>query len=169
MNSFHDSDDKDLHRAIRICDRARIAELLASGVDASIENFDGAVPLTTCACEQVPLEIAQLLIDSGADPAVAVNWRPPLVEAAMHNHHELARLLLKAGASPSCVDEDEESALMWAIIKGNTELALSLLDAGADPHAKSRHGSSARDYALEQNNERILAVIDGQENRKDAD
>lgn len=47
---------------------------------------------------------------------------------------QVARLLLEAGADPSCHNERGESALQWAAWSGSEELVSLLLSYGADLH-----------------------------------
>ena len=64
-----------------------------------------------------------------ADGTTALHW------AVHYNDAEMAKLLLKAGASPSATNRFDASPLSEAALSGNAELLKLLLDAGADAKA----------------------------------
>src|SRR5262245_13797871 len=160
MSDIQEHKDTELHQAIRSGNVDRVGELLSAGADPNIENFDGAVPLTTCANASADLRIVRLLLEAGANPDGIAGWSSPLVSAVIHGHVAMVDALIRAGANINQPDDEEETALMWAIIKENSGLALYLLSIGADPRPVSRRGGDARSFAQEKGNVQIVAAID---------
>lgn len=60
---------------------------------------------------------------------------PPLVESAIVNNQEIAKLLIHQGADVNTQDMTGRSALHWAVDNSNYELAKLLLKHGADPNS----------------------------------
>ena len=67
--------------------------------------------------------------------------RTPLLKAARHNNTEkILELLLKNGAEPDIADDDGNTPLHHAAIRGSEEVALFLLNLGADPYSRNKRG-----------------------------
>lgn len=64
----------------------------------------------------------------------------PLIEAAVCNELEIARLLLEKGAKVNGRDLTEGTALHWSVENNNVELSELLLKNGADPNAYPTYG-----------------------------
>jgi hypothetical protein len=64
----------------------------------------------------------------------------PLIEAAIVDNIEIARLLLAQGANPNLQDVTGGTALHWAAENTNIELIKLLLEQGADPNAYTLAG-----------------------------
>jgi ankyrin repeat protein len=80
------------------------------------------------------LEVAQLLLDKGAD-VKATNSNcggTPLHLASREGHLEVAQLLLDEGADVKAADSDGRPPLHWASRNRHLEVAKLLLDKGAD-------------------------------------
>jgi ankyrin repeat protein len=148
-----------LHQAIRDDDVGALRALLSSGHDANVENFDGMVPLSTLALSSGSIMVAKLLLDAGADPNGNQSLLPPLVMAASQDHKDLVALLLESGADPNIVDEEENTALMYALICKDCDLALRLLSFGAHPRQVNRYGSDAKFYAEQAQCRDVLECI----------
>ncbi len=71
---FDDPEVVTLCEAIANQDEPRVKELLASGVDADTRGRKGATPLIWC-IPRAESPIFRLLLESGADPNVPVEWR----------------------------------------------------------------------------------------------
>ena len=73
-------------------------------------------------------EIAQLLVDSGAD----INWIDgegvtPLILASFKDHIEIVQLLLDHGANGAITDQWNRTALDYALRRGETDAIAQLL------------------------------------------
>lgn len=64
----------------------------------------------------------------------------PLIESAIKNHTEIARLLIQKGALINETDVVGNTALHWAVDNYNLPLTELLLESGADPNACNRGG-----------------------------
>lgn len=103
----------------------KIVELLLRfGADPKITNARGETALTL-ACMQENFAICERLIVAKADVNhVDPQKRTPLLKAARHNSkQEILQLLLKHGANPDIADEDMNTPLHFAAIRGSKEVA----------------------------------------------
>ena len=74
---------------------------------------------------------------------VSASGSSPLIEASLHCHVEVVRLLLEAGADKDLTNNDGISALMRASLCGHVEVVRLLLEAGADKNSTCNDGLSA--------------------------
>lgn len=124
-------------RAVETGDLPRVKSLVARNarlVDARIiGGFPSDLPVLHAAIDCSHFDVAEFLIDSGAD----VNARDNLDKTALHYAIErgsdhLAKLLLDSGADPLAVDHLGESALYRAIQQRNNPVTALLRTRGAD-------------------------------------
>lgn len=106
-------------------------------------------------------EIAQLLLDAGADPKAAYNHRrgQPLHYAAdgyivsdlwdEKKQVAMIRLLLKAGADMNAQDKNGATPLHRAVRTRCAAAVKCLLSAGADPTIRNKPGSTAFHLAIQ--------------------
>ena len=87
--------------------------------------------------------IAQLLLEKGADPNIAVDRvragrihhdNTPLSHAVRSDFVDLARMLLERGANPNLTDSTKTSPLVYAVDNANTDMLRLLFKHGADPN-----------------------------------
>lgn len=64
----------------------------------------------------------------------------PLIQAAIHNHNQIASVLLKNHADTNSIDISGQTALHWAIDNNNQELVELLLSYKADPNLYTQDG-----------------------------
>jgi hypothetical protein len=83
----------------------------------------------------------------------------PIVQCAIVNSVEKAKILLDAGAKVDFDDLTGRTALHWAADNGNVELCKLLLSRGASPNAYSRAGQSALVMPLLRRNEPIKKLL----------
>lgn len=89
------------------------------------------------------IDIAQILIDNGADVNKVSPLGTPLMNAATNAWNlEIVELLIKAGADVNAQDKDGKTALFYAASSGNDDIVMSLLKAGADPDIKDASGKT---------------------------
>lgn len=127
-------------------DFERAIELIEAGADVNA-SYGCAL---TAAASRGELQIAELLLDHGANPnrtvfgdvAVIMGGSTPLVSAIQSGDIRMVRLLLDRGASP--VDDFE--AFQIVINFSDVEMAELLLSHGANPN--NTHGADGPAYAM---------------------
>ncbi|KAK2768190.1 hypothetical protein FQN54_000042 [Arachnomyces sp. PD_36] len=70
----------------------------------------------------------------------------PLIYASCFGHQEVVSALLEAGAYVDKQDQNQWSALMWAMTNRHKTISKILLDNGASPEIKSSSGGTAFDF-----------------------
>lgn len=87
------------------------------------------------------IEMAQMLIDNGADVNKKSSLGTPLMNAVTNAwNQEIVELFIKAGADLNAQDDKGRTALFYAAAGGNDDLVTYLLKAGADPDIKDASG-----------------------------
>ena len=108
------------------------------------------------------VEVAKLLIDSGAD--LNVNSRnkfnaTPLQGAAVGNRLELARLYLARGANVNCRSEEGMSPLHEAAANGFLDFARLLIEYRADVNQKDDNGKTPLSTALQYKQAEVAKLL----------
>jgi len=108
------------------------------------------------------LEVAKLLIESGAD--LNLNSRnklnaTPLQGAAANNWIDLARLYLSRGANVNCRSEEGGSPLHEAAGNGFLEFAKLLVENGANVNQKDDNGKTPLTIALEYKQDELAKFL----------
>jgi ankyrin repeat protein len=100
-------------------------------------------PLHT-ASEEGHLELAEWLLDSGADVNVHdMKQNTPLHLAAIRGRLDLVRMLLKRGAEVQARGINGYTPLFSAVEGGNLDVVRLLLDHGADAHIRDKNENNA--------------------------
>ncbi len=114
------------------------------------------------ACASGSVEIAQLLIDHGANVNLVKNpSATPLIAATIQHevNEEMVRLLLKAGANPNLPEGNPfKSPLMAAANGANLTLMKLLIEAGADVNYANAKGETVLLAAASNYKDRLAAV-----------
>ena len=87
----------------------------------------------------VPFEIAECLIEKGADVNAANSYGTPLFKHAGVGNYDICRLLLEHGADVNIENYSGQTALFYAADKGHCDVVRLLLEYGADPCHNSRN------------------------------
>ena len=86
-------------------------------------------------------ELAQMLIDAGADVNRESTLGTPLMNAATNAWNaEIVQLLIDADADLNKTDKNGRTALFYAASGGNDDIVALLIDAGADTSIKDKEG-----------------------------
>jgi len=150
-----------LRLAVAIGNVAAAAWLLEQGADINlILPKDGRTPLTDAVFRNRP-EVAQLLLDKGADVAIADNdGNTALLFAIKSGNAALAKSLLDHGANLG--DRDRyyrRNALHWTAIKGHPDMVRLLLERGADAMATDSLGRTPLTYARQYGHRSAEALL----------
>jgi ankyrin repeat protein/L-ascorbate metabolism protein UlaG (beta-lactamase superfamily) len=154
----------EIHQAITAGDQARVAELLRADptlVRAQNENATRDLPLHTAGLAG-NIEIAQLLLDAGADIECGdSDESTPLHDAAVQRQREMVDFLISRGADVNRRDRNGAYALSFALSSGDSLIVQRVLDAGADLNFVSPAGTRLIHYAASRGRweivERLLA------------
>lgn len=165
-----------LHHAVESARPEMVALLLERGAAVTDTDANGETALHRIADMRrapadVAVDIALLLVDSGADPD-ARNWDDvtPLHQAVRARNLGVAELLLERGADPNARDRSRGSTPLRRAVSstgaggtaGTAELmvplARLLLEHGADPDAKDRRGVPVRASARDPRVRALLAA-----------
>ena len=109
------------------------------------------------------LEIARMLVDSGADvnrPSRNSIRVSPLHSAVESGSVALLDLLLAHGAAPDPVEFLEATPLHSAAARGGREMVEKLLTAGADRQRKTKDGKTAADLARQYGHPDLAAELE---------
>jgi ankyrin repeat protein len=136
--------------------------LLANGESPDVADACRWTPLMKAA-QNGHVATARRLLEAGADPEASdKGGYTALMFAASRGHAEVTTLLLRYGADP---DRREASmgwsALIWAAKEGRTAAVGVLVDHGADVSARGFDGRSAADWAAENRDAEVLALLQG--------
>ena len=132
-----------IHTAAINGDLAGVQAELDKGVDVNVKDRFGFTPLHFAATK----EIAELLINEGADVNAKDKGWTPLYHAAWRGHKEVAELLIAKGADVNMKDVEGVTPLHLAADRGHTEVVELLITAGADVNAKDDEGETPLDQA----------------------
>jgi ankyrin repeat protein len=103
--------------------------------------------------------IAEMLIRAGADPNCLIDGFTPLSCAAQRNSHEVAAVLLAAGARPDVPTEVHGCALSTAIAKGHLDLGRLIIESGASVNLHPKNGWPPLMHAVSNGHESIVSTL----------
>lgn len=100
-----------------------ILDLLDQGEPINSRQGSTGVPLLTCVIRQKLIDLAQHLIERGADiEAKSAEGETPLMEAVIVGSIELVQSLLEHGANPNRKSRSGWTALLWAQVHGHQDI-----------------------------------------------
>jgi CubicO group peptidase (beta-lactamase class C family) len=127
--------------------------------DAQAELWDAAGEGNQSAVEaalRAGADVDALDTRSSHNGRRALNW------AAINDHADTIRLLLRHGASINAVNLSGFTALHHAAESGSMDAARALLEAGADSSLRSSAGETASDVARRKGHREVARLIDGE-------
>ena len=135
--------------------RDMLQDTLGAGAQADLWDAagDGDLAAATAALE-AGAKVDLLDTRSSRNGRYALNW------AAVKDHPELIRFLLKHGAAIDARNLTGFTALHHAAEAGSTAAAQALLDAGADTSLRNAQGETALDVARRKGNMAVAQLID---------
>jgi ankyrin repeat protein len=137
-----------LHWAVHWGDLESADLLMLFGANLNAKNDYGATPLSL-ACESGTAAMVEKLLAKGADPNLAApSGASPLMLCARTGGAAAVKSLVARKADVNAKDnEEQQTALMWAVAQKHADAAKALIEAGADIRARSRTGFSPMMFA----------------------
>lgn len=127
-------------------DTKMVELLLANGADPK-QKFKGKEAQLSCleiAAQEGLLEIAQLLVNAGADlNERGFRGHTPLRIAARNGRTELVRYFVTKGSDINSQGDDGATPLEHAASKGHIEIVKLLVESGANINLQDKEGDSA--------------------------
>lgn len=127
--------------------------LIRHGAAVNYRNADGSTALDWA----VSAKVAALLICEGASiTSRDKRGLTPLMYACIANDEAQVGLLLSRHADVDAIDNDGETALMFA---GSAAVACEILRKGADPNARGKNGETVLEHAIDTNHNDLVKLI----------
>lgn len=118
-----------------------VKSAIASGARVNVKDKEAHWTALMWACDFGHIEVARLLIDSGANLNARDHYDyTALMRASDEGRTEVVKFLVGAGADTEPRDKYGKTALMMAFKEHHKEAAEALLDAGANLEATDRFG-----------------------------
>jgi ankyrin repeat protein len=125
-------------------DEAKVRLLLSHGAAVNARQVEGRTPLYIAASMGRGASLVKLLLENGANPALATaNGMTPLMAASVNGDVAVIKLLVDKNADVNTKNGAGETALMFAATNGSPAAVEFLLDRGADASVKSKRSETA--------------------------
>jgi ankyrin repeat protein len=111
------------------------------------------------ACYRGNHEVAQFLIDNGADLNYVSNNGTALMACVVKSEFQLVDELLKKKVNLDLTDTNGVTALIFAVQLNNVQMVKKLVNAGANKDLKCKQNKTAFEYAVFSNNEEIINLL----------
>jgi hypothetical protein len=121
---------------------------------------DGGITALFKACWNGHRDVAELLLDNGADIDARTYYDnlTPLMQACIYGHTSTTKLLLDRGCAVNAVDDNNWTALHIACWRGSTECIIELLTYGADT-SSNQNGNTPFDLAKQRGYQAIIDIL----------
>lgn len=127
--------------------------------DVSSHELSGPALLEACLLGRIGF--VESLLRLGASVHVRTDeGDTPLILAAVQGSCEVLNRLVDAGADLDAQNGHGLTALMEAAFWGNVEVARILVERGADVHVRDRQGRTALDWAVQEDRQEIVGLLD---------
>jgi ankyrin repeat protein len=154
MTPLHWAADDGSHEVLQL--------LINKHADIESRNNDGATPLLR-ACSSGRDKCIDILLENGANIEARDTWDwTGLHLAVAHGHYSTLELLLSRNPNfdfLNATDEDGDTALLSAVIRGNQREAELLLDHGVRTDIMNENGRTALFEALEEGHTHIAHLL----------
>jgi ankyrin repeat protein len=134
--------------------------LLEHGASVNFKTRYNETPLRLLSERDGNMEVAQLLLERGADPHLRCSTsRDSLYMALSMGHLGLAQLLLKLGADPNARDVDGQTLLHVTSLNGDWKVAQELLKLDVNMNSRDDQGQTPLQVALEKRRKKIVQLL----------
>ncbi|KAF3185555.1 hypothetical protein TWF788_004377 [Orbilia oligospora] len=135
--------------------------LLDKGVNPDERGSIGGLPPLIIATERSNGDVVKLLLDNGANlnAREVYHKNTPLIVAVDKSDGEIVKVLLDKGADVEAKNIYGDTALFWALRRGNEGIVRLLVKHGADITAMNNWGETPLAVALESKNRRVLRPL----------
>ena len=126
-----------------------IKALIKAGADVNAEDGNYTTALTDAVVENNP-EVVKILLESGAGAKVNIKdgyLGMTNLMSATDTTPEIVKMLLDAGADVNAKSNNNQTALMFAVVHGNLDIIKILISAGADINAHDEEFTTVLMYA----------------------
>lgn len=141
-----DGNERMVRKLLALCD---------SSVDATCHYVH--TPLSA-ACWFGHVKIAKVLLDSGAAMSTGTDRLSPLMLAVITEHTDVARLLVKRGASVNFSTANGSTALHWSTVSGKIDCTAFVCDKGA-AYVADASGTTPAMWAAQCGNWNIVTYL----------
>jgi len=131
--------------------------LLEHGAEVDSMTGTGNTPLCLLSDNSINLEVAEILLEYGADPNIRLYG--PLYIALQNSHSGLVQLLLKHGADPNARDVDGQTLLHMACRRWNLKIVQGLLELGVDVNSQDSEGMTPLQVASRLEHTEIVQLL----------
>jgi len=161
VNAAADDRETPPHSAVMYGHNEVARLLLEHDADVNSGTDTGATPLRVLSGLRDPsLELAQLLLDYGADPNIRCTYgMDSLYMALGMGNEDLVQLLLKRGANPNTRDDIGQTLLHVSSKQGDPKATQGLLKLGVDVNARDDTGHTPLQVALERDYEQVVQLL----------
>jgi ankyrin repeat protein len=159
--------DTPLHTAANWKNVTLLRQLLQARANPNTVNKRGFTPLLF-ALHKEHAQVVDALLSGGADPNCFGGKDATLAPFEFTNDPAMVARLLKAGASPDCVDSEGTPLLFVYILRDRIDCAKLLLDAGAVDRP-NRYGWTAWMYARANSNQAAVDLLVHAERESESD
>lgn len=111
------------------------------------------------ACYRGNHEVAQFLIDNGADLNYVSNNGTALMACVFKREFQLVDKMLQKKANLDLTDANGQTALMLAVQLNNVQMVKKLVNSKANTSLKCKQNKTAFEYAVFSNNEEIINLL----------
>lgn len=123
------------------------------------EVNEAGYPPLILACYRGNTEVAQFLIENGANLNYNSTMGTPLMAAVVKGNMGIVKTLLDLKADVNLSDVNGISALIYAVQFQNPEILSMLLQYNADKTHKDKEGKTAFEHAVFSGNETIINLL----------
>lgn len=160
LRTYHT--DLDIFEAACVADKDTLFELIEKDPrQINAYSIDGFTSLGLASFFG-HVELVALLIEKGANPAIAAN-NPykvtPLHSACAISNYEIAELLIKNGADVNARQMQGVTPLHSAAHNGQTKIVILLIDNGAAVNSKMDNGQTPLFMAIEKDHKETAELI----------